>query len=138
MPPPTRVYRVPFHLNDACSRVRRQSLYATCKIAVVTLGRTKVARSVKWARRNRYRPPGTGCRARLIVQVAASLGSLFAVPETFIECLEEIFGRVRNNRTGRKNCLSSSLHQGLIVLRRDHASDNDHDVVSTLLGQFRL
>src|SRR5215467_11343661 len=119
-------------------RVRRQSLYATCKIAVATVGRTKVVRSAKSARRNRYKLPGTGCRERVAVRAAASLRSLFAVSETFVEGLEKIFGSVRNNRAWRKNCLGSSLHQCLVVLRGDNASDDDHDVISTLPGQFRL
>src|SRR5262245_24626389 len=83
-------------------RVRRQSLYATCKIAVATVGRTKVVRSAKSARRNRYKLPGTGCRERVAVRAAASLRSLFAVSETFVEGLEKIFGSVRNNRAAEK------------------------------------
>src|SRR6478672_1361902 len=120
------------------ARARRQSLCVTYRIAVATVGQTKVARSVKSALRNRYKLPATGCRARTPIPIAASLGSLVAVPETFIEGLEKIFGSVRDNRAWWKNCLGSSLHQCLVVLRGYNASDDDHDVISALSGQFRF
>src|SRR5215831_19216493 len=119
-------------------RVRRQSLYATCKIGVATVGRTKVARSATSTPRNRHNWPKRGCQERLAVRVAASLGSLFAVSKTFVEGLEKIFGSVCNDRAWRKNCLGSSLHQCLVVLRGYNASDDDHDVISALPGKFRL
>src|SRR6185295_19025241 len=117
-------------------RVRRQSPCAACKIAVATVGRTKVAHFVKSAPTNRYKLPVTGCRARRALRGPASLGSLFAVSETFVEGLEKIFGSVCDNRARWENCLGSRLHQCFVVLRRYYASDNNHDVISALFGQF--
>ena len=39
---------------------------------------------------------------------------------------------------GREDRLGAGLHQRVVILRRHHAADHNHDVVAALLGEFRL
>src|ERR1700730_3226170 len=55
-----------------------------------------------------------------------------AMPEPRIELVDQLFGGIRNHRARRKNRLGTGLVERLVILRRHHAADNDHDVVAAL------
>src|SRR6478735_12156113 len=81
------------------------------------------------ARKVRPRPRG---------QSVGSLGSLFAVPKTLVETLEKLFGGFCDHGAWWENRFSTGLHQRVVILRRHHATNHNHDVVAALFGEFYL
>src|SRR5215471_15980391 len=62
---------------------------------------------------------------------AISLRRLF-MAEPLFQRLEQLLGRFRDHRAGREDRLGAGLVERVVILRRHHAADHDHDVVAAL------
>src|SRR3954467_3043166 len=63
-------------------------------------------------------------------------GRLFcrlAMPEPRVQLADELFGRVGDYGAGREVRFRTGRVERVVILRRHHAADDDHDVVATLL-----
>ena len=59
-------------------------------------------------------------------------------PEPRVELVDQLFGGIRDHRAGREDRLGAGLVQRVVILRRHHAADHDHDVVAAVLLQLGL
>src|SRR4249920_2432330 len=112
-----------------------RSPYSACRIEAASFRRIVAARPAISDQRNRCTLTVTVREVQRPLRGSSvvSLGGLFTVSEAFVERLEQFFGSFGDDRAGRKNCLRTSLHELIVVLRRHHAADHDHDVVAALL-----
>ena len=60
------------------------------------------------------------------------------MPEPPVELAEQRLGRFRDHGAGREDRLGAGALERVVVLRRHHAADHDHDVVAALLVELGL
>jgi transposase len=63
---------------------------------------------------------------------------LLLVSQPLIELVEQRLGRLRDHGARGKDRLGAGTLELVVVLRRHHASDHDHDVVAALLDEGGL
>src|SRR6266576_5981993 len=64
-----------------------------------------------------------------------SLGRLLSVTQALVELVEQGLGRVRDDGTRREDRLGAGALELVIVLRRHHTPDDNHDVLAALLDE---
>src|SRR6185312_1870189 len=79
-----------------------------------------------------------GFIARLAAFAATSLRRPLVVAEPVVQRLQELLRRLRDHRTGREDRLGAGLQERVVILRRHHAADHDHDVVAALARELLL
>src|SRR5262245_50122373 len=82
-------------------------------------------------------------RARKILWGGAAAGGellrrLAAVAESGVELADQLFGGIGYHGARREDRFRAGLVEGVIILRRHHATNNDHDVLAAVLLQRRL
>src|ERR1044071_7513826 len=106
-------------------------------------GASRVARTVaesrkEWGWPSRYSPKAKARKARRCraAQKYISFCGSLIMTKTVAQRLEQFLGRFRDHRPRWENCLCTGLLQRIVVLRRHHAADHDHDIAAALLCEF--
>src|SRR6516165_4222679 len=73
-----------------------------------------------------------------LCRAARSLRRLLPVSQPLIELVEQRLGRFRDHGARGKDRLGAGTLEFVVVLRRHHAPDHDHDVVAPLLDEGGL